>query len=208
MNAFVLAGGQSLRMGRDKALLDLNGTPLIEIALEKMRALGFSPRIAGSRPDLSAFAPVIPDLHPRSGPLGGIEAALAASDEEQSLFLAVDLPWLPVEFLRWMIARVAQTGALATMPRLQGLPQPLCAIYHKALLPYAQAALNVGDAKVMRAVERAADATGLRIDSFDVESVAAAQGWLNELPVHRWFENLNTPAEYAKAALEQLARIH
>lgn len=197
-----------MRMGRDKALLDLNGTPLIEIALEKLRTLGFSPRIAGSRPDLSVFAPIIPDLHPRSGPLGGIQAALATSNEEQNLFLAVDLPWLPIEFLRWMIARVAYTSSLATVPRLNGLPQPLCAIYHKALLPYAQTALTSGDAKVMRAVERAADGTGLRIDSFEVESVAAAQGWVHALPLHRWFENLNTPEGYAKAALEQSARIH
>ena len=207
MNAFVLAGGQSLRMGRDKALLELNGVPLIEIALEKMRALSFSPRIVGSRPDLSRFAPVIPDIHPRSGPLGGMEVALAASDEDQNLFLAVDLPWLPVDFLRWMIARAGQTGALATIPRLQGLPQPLCAIYHKALLPYAQDALSAGDAKIMHAVERTAGATGLGIDSFDVESVAAAQSWEQALPLHRWFDNLNTPSEFERAALEQSARI-
>lgn len=208
MNAFVLAGGQSTRMGRDKALLRLHGQTLLELALEKLRTLGFSPRIVGSRPDLSAFAAVIPDLHPQVGPLGGIEAALAASDAEQNLFLPVDLPWLPGEFLLWMIERVDQTNALATVPRLQGRPQPLCAVYHRALLSYAQAVIADGDPKVMHAVDRAASVTDLRIDTFDVESIAAAKSWDWELPLHHSFDNINTPADFEKAALEQSAHIH
>ena len=195
-------------MGRDKALLELEGRPLIEIALEKLRALGLTPRIVGSRPDLAVFAPVIPDIHPHSGPLGGIEAALAASDAEQNLFLPVDLPWLPIDFLQWMMDRVELTNALVTIPRLQARPQPLCAIYRKDLLPHAQAALAAGDAKVMRAVERASDATGRPLDSFDVEPIAAAQSWEQARPLHKWFENINTPGEFEKVALEHSPRIH
>jgi molybdenum cofactor guanylyltransferase len=195
-------------MGRDKALIELNGRPLIAYALHKLSSLGFSPRIVGSRPDLATYAPVIPDNYPRTGPLGGIEAALSASDAEQNLFLPVDLPWLPPQFLRWMIDRVALTNALATVPRLKGRPEPLCAVYSRALLPLAQAALATADTKVMRAVERAAKETGLNIDTFDVESIAAAQSWDQTLPAHYWFQNLNTPADLEKAALEQSARIH
>lgn len=206
MNAFVLAGGQSTRMGRDKALLELGGSPLIEHALEKLRALGFSPRVAGSRPDLAWFAPVVADNYFQQGPLSGIEAALVASDAEQNLFLPVDLPRLPVEFLRWMMDRAGQTCALATVPRLQGLPQPLCAVYSRAMLPHIRAALAEEDTKVTRAVERASVATGLRVDGFDVESVAAAQGWPQ--PLYLWFHNLNTPADFNHVALEQLPPIH
>lgn len=195
-------------MGRDKALLELCGRPLIEHALEKLCELGFQPRIVGSRPDLSGFAPVIPDNSPRTGPLGGIEAALGVTDGEQNLFLPVDSPWLPVEFLRWMVDRAAQTSALATVPLLQGQPQPLCAVYSKGLLPHVRAALSEGDAKVIRAVERAAKATGLPIDAFNVESIAAAQSWRQPVPLHHWFENLNTPADIQKAVLEQSPRIH
>lgn len=207
MNAFVLAGGRSTRMGRDKALLDLDGHPLIDHALAKLRALGFSPRIAGSRPDLASFAEFVPDNYPQQGPLGGIEAALAASGAEQNLFLPIDLPRLPLEFLRWMMERAQHTNALATVPRGQGLPQPLCAIYSRMMLPHAQAALAEGDAKVMRAVERAAAATGLRIDSFDAESIAGSQLWEQPLRVHSWFQNLNSPQDF-QAALEQSRRIH
>lgn len=208
MNAFVLAGGQSTRMGRDKALIELHGRPLIEHAVQKLRALGFSPFIVGSRPDLAAFAPVIPDIHRDTGPLGGIEAALSASNSDQNLFLPVDLPLLPTEFLSWMIDRVEQTNALATIPRLQARSQPLCAIYNKTLLTHVQAALAAGDAKVMRAVDHAAIATNLPVDSFDVESIAASQSWQQTVPLHRWFHNLNTPEDFEKAGLEQSPRIH
>lgn len=208
MNAFVLAGGQSTRMGRDKALLEISGVPLIEYALEKLRVLGFSPRIAGSRLDLSRFAPVIADNHSLTGPLGGIEAALATSEAEQNLFLPVDSPWVPVEFLGWMIDRASRTDAIGTVPRLQGLPQPLCAIYSSALLPHARAALAEADFAVIRAVGRASKVTGLRIDSFDVEAIASAQSWPQPIPLHRWFQNLNTLADFHQSALEQLPSIH
>lgn len=186
-------------MGRDKALLEFAGRPLIAHAVDKLRAMGCAPRIVGSRPDLVTFAAVIPDAYPQAGPLGGIASALAVTDSEQNLFLPVDLPALPSLFLFWLVRRAEITHALATVPRLQGLAQPLCAVYSLALLPHLQAALAEGDAKVMRAVERAG-----AIDSFDVESVAAAESWPSP---HGWFANLNTPAEFQKAVLEQSPRI-
>jgi molybdopterin-guanine dinucleotide biosynthesis protein A len=194
-------------MGRDKALLELHGKPLIGHAIDSLRTLGFSPRIVGSRQDLSVFAAIIPDNFPGTGPLGGIEAALAASDTVLNLFLPVDLPFLPLEFLRWMVNRAERSTALATIPRIQGLPQPLCAVYSKALLPSLQAALMTGNFKVLDAVRSAQAVTGLRIDSFDVETIAAALGWEHPVPAHRWFDNLNTPAE-VETALEQSTRIH
>jgi molybdenum cofactor guanylyltransferase len=204
VNAFVLAGGQSTRMGRDKALLQFRGGPLIEHALVNLRALGFSPRIAGTRPDLGAYAPIIPDNYPGSGPLAGIEAALSASDTDLSLFLPIDLPLLPLEFLRWMIARAFETSALATIPSLQGHPQPLCAVYHHRLLPYVQSALAAGDRKVIRVVENAAVAISSKLDRFNIETIAACLDFSASLPVHRWFQNLNTPADLQIAQLEQI----
>src|SRR5690348_1627747 len=116
-------------MGRDKARLDFHGQPLIELALSKLRALELTPAIAGNRPDLGEYAPVIPDNFPGSGPLAGIESALSVTGDDLILFLPVDLPLLPVSFLRWMTARARETSAPATIPHVQGRPQPLCAIY-------------------------------------------------------------------------------
>lgn len=208
MNAFVLAGGQSTRMGRDKALLAWQGRSLIELALEKLRGLGIEPRIVGARPDLERLAPVIHDNFPGLGPLGGIEAALSVSGTELNLFLPVDLPLLPVEFLRWLIARADLTQAAATIPQAGDRPQPLCAVYHRCLLEGIRASLRRGDGKVMRAITDAVSALGTPIDRFDVETVIAAQAsrwgridpWRRGIPLYRWFENLNTPLDAERAA--------
>jgi molybdenum cofactor guanylyltransferase len=212
VKAFILAGGRSSRMGRDKALVEFQGRRFIEHALAKLGGMGLAPAIAGNRLDLAKYAPVIPDNYPGSGPLAGIEAALTASSDDLNLFLPLDLPLLPWEFLRWMAARAGQTFALATIPHLQGRPQPLCAVYSRAMLPYARAALAGGDARVMRAVENAAERTRFKIDGFDIETVAcsvgSSAGWPSTPPVHRWFQNLNTPADLETAALEELPVIH
>ena len=191
-------------MGRDKALIKFHGRPLIEHALDKLRTLGFSPRIVGSRPDLAAYAPVIPDNYRGSGPLAGIEAALSASDADLNLFLPVDLPLLPTDFLGWMTDRARETRALATIPYDQSLPQPLCAVYHRDLLPYIQGALATGERKVIDVIESAAVAAKSKLDCFDIEAIAACLDIPTPAPVHRWFQNLNTPADLRIAALEEL----
>lgn len=198
---FVLAGGRSSRMGQDKALLRLAGRSLIEHALDKLRALplGAAPRIAGAYVDLSSYAPVVPDLHPGCGPLSGIEAALASTAQPLNLFLPVDLPLLPSQFLNWMLWRAETTGARVTVPRINGLPQPLCAIYHRELLQPIRASLVTGNYKVMSVVTAAVPASET-IDVFDVETVASANqelpGWC-ALPLFRWFHNCNTPEDMA-----------
>lgn len=199
---FVLAGGSSSRMGQEKSLLSLAGRSLIEHALDKLRALPLAaePRIAGARADLSSYAQVVPDLHPGCGPLSGIEAALDATTQPLNLFLPVDLPLLPAQFLTWMLWRAETTGASLTVPRINGLPQPLCAVYHRNLLRPIRASLLTGNYKVTAAVP----ASGA-IDVFDVETVASAnqelRGW-SALPLFRWFHNCNTPEDMA--AIEML----
>jgi molybdenum cofactor guanylyltransferase len=194
--AFVLAGGRSTRMGRDKSLLTLANRSLIEHALDKLRALPLAapPRIAGARADLSRYAQVLPDLHPGCGPLSGIEAALASTTQPLNLFLPVDLPLLPAQFLNWMLWRAETTGASLTVPRINGLPQPLCAVYHRNLLQPIRASLLAGNYKVTAAIP----ASGT--DVFDVETVASANqempSW-SPLPLFRWFHNCNTPEDMA-----------
>jgi molybdenum cofactor guanylyltransferase len=201
---FVLAGGRSTRMGQDKALLPLAGRSLLEIALDKLRILPLAaaPRIVGVRPDLSSHAGVIADLHLGCGPLSGIEAALTASARPLNVFLPVDIPLLPAHFLLWMLQRAQTTGAVMTVPRINGLPQPLCAVYHRDLLGHITASLRASDYKVMPVVTAAARACSSShpIDIFDVELVSAANSdplGLSPLPPHRWFHNCNTPEDMA-----------
>ena len=200
MESFVLAGGQSTRMGRDKALMQLEGGTLLELALQKLRTLGGRPpRIVGSRKELSAYGEVIADRSPGDGPLAGIEAALAASSSALNLFLAVDLPLIPPPFLTWLLARAQTTGARVTIPRIGGFPQPLCAVYHRNLLTPVSAAIAAGNRKVMPVMSAAAPRSEDR-DVFEVERVAAAFPDLlacTPLPPFRWFLNCNTPEDIA-----------
>jgi molybdopterin-guanine dinucleotide biosynthesis protein A len=201
---FVLAGGRSTRMGQDKALLSLAGLSLLDLALDKLRALPLAgtPRIAAARSDLSPHAAVIADLHPGCGPLSGIEAALAASAQPLNVFLPVDLPLLPPPFLLWMLQRATITGALMTVPRINGWPKPLCAVYHRDLLGHITASLVAGEHKVMSVVTAAARAHSHahNIDIFDVELVASSDAQMpafSPLPLYRWFHNCNTPEDMA-----------
>jgi molybdopterin-guanine dinucleotide biosynthesis protein A len=191
----VLAGGRSTRMGRDKALLPFRGSTLVEGALALLRAVAAEVVIAGSRPDLACFAPVLADLHPGCGPLSGIEAALvyaADAGYERILCLPVDLPLLPEAFPRLLLERSALTGAPATVSTLGGRAQPLCCVFRPALLPRITAALDSGNYKVMRPLETLSAG---QLDLFALESVTASQPvWLDgHAPLYRWFENINTP---------------
>jgi molybdenum cofactor guanylyltransferase len=204
VEGFVLAGGRSSRMGQDKALLQAGGRSLIEVALDKLRCIGEdAPRIAGARTDLSSYAPVVPDLHPGCGPLSGIEAALTASSQPLNLFLPVDMPLLPARFLSWMLLRAEITGALVTVPRFNGQPQPLCAVYHRELLHPITASLLAGNYKVMAVVSAATSrfqSQSQPVDVFDVERLASREHELlgfSPLPLYRWFHNCNLPEDMA-----------
>jgi molybdopterin-guanine dinucleotide biosynthesis protein A len=195
---WVLAGGRSLRMGRDKAGVELCGQPLLRRMLEKLWALGVRARVAGLREPVDGIAgDVVADAHPDCGPLSGIETALSKSEAALVLVLGVDLPLLETEFLRWMLRRAETSGAMATIPRLLGEPQPLCAVYRRELRPVVTDALDAGDYKVMMAVERASSSG--EVDCFDVERVAASGAWRSRRALHWQFMNCNTPEELAAA---------
>jgi molybdopterin-guanine dinucleotide biosynthesis protein A len=200
---WVLAGGRSLRMGRDKARVELAGRSLLGRMLEKLEALGVRARVAGLREPVDGVtAEAIPDAHPDRGPLSGMETALGRSEAELVLVLGVDLPLLETEFLAWMLRRAETTGAMATIPQLLGEPQPLCAVYRRELVRGVRAALEAGDYKMTAAVERASPEGG--IERFAVERVAATGAWGSRWPLHWQFMNCNTPNEVAVA--EALAK--
>lgn len=195
---WVLAGGRSLRMGRAKAGVEIAGVPLLERMLRKLRRLGLRARVAGRCELVERMdAEVVNDLHPDCGPLSGIETALRWSEKPLVLALGIDLPLIDTDFLKWMLERAQMTAAVATIPRVLGEPQPLCAVYRRELLPGITRALESRDYKVMTAIEHAG-CEGRR-DLFDVERVAAADAWESVLPVHCQFLNCNRPADVTAA---------
>ena len=92
-------------MGADKAFLELAGKPLILRAIEVAREAVAVVKIVGDPRKFAAFGPVIEDVYHDRGPLGGIHAALTNSEAEWNLILAVDLPFVPAQFLKYLLAR-------------------------------------------------------------------------------------------------------
>lgn len=178
---FVVAGGKSSRMGRDKALLNLDGETLIARALRKLRYVCAEAAIAGGGADLAGFGRVIPDEMPGCGPLGGIVAALEQSAYEWNLFLAVDMPFVPESALRALLA-AAGGSEMILLAQADGYIQPLCGVYSRRALPVLRAELEAGRLKL--------------------KDAAVATGGCRYVQMGKvgWFRNLNTPEEFRAAS--------
>ena len=181
--AFILAGGKSTRMGRDKAFLELGGETLLARAVALAGAVASQVRMVGDSRKLASFGPVVEDVYCECGPLGGIHAALASSPAEFNLVLAVDLPFVERKFLEYLVAQARASGAVVTLARASGGWQPLCAVYRPAFLAPAERSLRTGRNKIytlFAEVEtRVVDEAGL-----------SAHGFSSQM-----FRNLYTPED-------------
>jgi molybdenum cofactor guanylyltransferase len=178
-SGFVLAGGKSSRMGRDKALLPFRGRTLVEaVAAVVAEAAGRVTLIGDPQRHGGLGLPVVADRYPGCGPLAGIHAALALDQADWNLVAACDMPELTSDFLRSLLEAAEAAGADCLLPKgSAGLPEPLCAVYHRRSLEAIQAALDRGVRKVTAGLQ------GLRIASPD-------------FPEAGCFRNLNTSEEW------------
>jgi molybdopterin-guanine dinucleotide biosynthesis protein A len=148
LTAFVLAGGKSTRMGRDKAFLPWGDGTLLSHALKSVAGVTPRSRIVGDVKKFSAFGVVIADIYRDCGPLGGIHAALSGTTTDFNLILAVDLPLIETRFLQFMVGLAKDTDAAVTLPRADGGLQPLCAVYRREFAQPAEQALQAGKNKI------------------------------------------------------------
>jgi molybdopterin-guanine dinucleotide biosynthesis protein A len=188
VTVFVLAGGKSTRMGKDKAFLEFKGRILLARALELAAGAGQEVRIVGNPRKFAAFGRVIEDIYRERGPLGGIHAALKSSSTELNLMLAVDLPFVQPDFLKYLISVARETRAWVTVPRASDGLQPLCAVYRREFAKIAEQSLAQGKNKI--------DALFAEVDTkiLGPEEVSEA-GFSGQM-----FRNLNTPEEFEEAA--------
>ncbi len=194
--AFILAGGVSSRMGREKGLLEFGGEPLIVRTARLIEPLVTEVTVVGPPERYAALglrAIADQDIRGRKGieevraPLVGIATALNATKMPWNLILACDLPYLTAEWLDWLLARAVDSNAQIVIPRTSGGLEPLAAVYRKECAAPIVAALERGVRKVIDAMAE-----------FRVECLLESD-W-NELdPEGRVLRNMNAPADYEEA---------
>lgn len=191
LTAFILAGGRSTRMGKDKAFILLEGRTLLERALGLVCSVTSDVRIVGDPAKFSSFASVVEDLFPGCGPLAGIHAALRSSQTDLNLILAVDIPFLIPAFLQYMLGRARGSDSAVTVCRTARGWQPLCAIYRRDFTSIAEKALCAGRYRIDALF---AEVGTQVISELELETA----GFSSDL-----FSNLNTPDDLAEAARKQ-----
>jgi molybdenum cofactor guanylyltransferase len=206
---FVLAGGQSTRMGQDKALVQFAGRPLVAHAVGILQSAGLSATIAGARSPLTHFSSVLEDAEPDHGPLQGICTALESISSQLAVFLPVDLPLLPPTLLTFMLAHARITAAPATLASINGFTQSFPAVISKIAYPALLAELRAGRRGSYSACQAAAASLCQPISVLAVESLAQSGHVIHPgaLPVSRWFLNVNAPDDLLRAKSQRASHI-
>jgi molybdopterin-guanine dinucleotide biosynthesis protein A len=191
---FILAGGESSRMGVDKGLLEIAGVPMIVRAARLVESVVGAPTVVVGTPEkyrglgLRAIA----DDWPGCGPLGGIATAFRASEADWNLILACDLPYLTREWLKYLLQRARDSEAEAVVP-MNLVPaskrgaEPLCAMYHTG-----------GERAIRQALERGVRKVTDGLAELRVEVIEPAE-WKGFDSGGLLFKNVNTPADYEEA---------
>jgi len=190
--AAIIAGGSASRLGgRDKSSLLVGGRSILERQLEVLRPLTDRILLVANRPERFAPTrlPVVRDVVPGTGALGGIYTALTAAATDYVLALAADMPFLAGRFLEHLVS-AAEAVDLA-IPRSADGYQPLCACYARTCVEPLRRRIAAGALRVqdLAAEVRAREIGPAEIAEYDPHGLL--------------FFNVNTPADYERA--ERLA---
>ena len=173
--------------GEPKALMDVGGARIVDRVVRALREVSDDLLLVTNTPDLyrSLGLPMVPDVLPDSGSLGGIYSGLAAAPGEAALTVACDMPFLSPDVMRLVTARAGEADVVA--PLVGGQWETLHACYGKACLGPIEQRLRAGRFKI----------TGFFPD---VRVLAVPED-----EVARWgrpdvvFMNVNTPDDLARA---------
>ncbi len=195
-DAVVLAGGQSLRMGRDKAQVVLDGKTLVERLVEALRGVFRRVHVSidPARPLQGCSVAEIRDSRPGLGPLEGVRASLEALGAP-ALFVAVDMPlfWPPLARGLWEEAAAAGSGCRGAVPRWSGGVEPAFAVYTPALVADIERLM----AAERRALHQLAALPGVEVLDLDRAEVRSRLLGPGAPAVEAIFRNLNTPEDVA-----------
>jgi molybdopterin-guanine dinucleotide biosynthesis protein A len=180
LSAVLLAGGESRRMGRDKAFLEVDGEPLWRRQISKLEQVAAEVLISvhDATSKIESLHHKVYDPPHARGPLAGLASALRAISHSHLLVLAVDLPAMTSGYLSTLASLI--TPGIGVAPKAEGFFQGTAAIYPREILPIVEAVLDSDDRSFQNLLRKACT-EGLMI------SVSVAN---EELPL---FANWNTP---------------
>jgi molybdenum cofactor guanylyltransferase len=185
MEAFILAGGASRRMGTDKSQLLIERQTFTERIAETLLTVADSVTLVGlgSR-HASSSLPVVADVYPQWGALGGLHAALAACKHEWAIVVACDLPFVTAELFTFLASKRLDHDAVVPIQE-DGRPQPLAALYR--IDPCLQRATELIEAERRRPLDllEAVNTCWVQFDEL-----------MNLAQPERFFVNINTPSDY------------
>ena len=191
VSGVVLAGGESRRLGRDKALERIGDQTLIERVVGRIAPVSAEVIVVVASPSKAAALPlppevrVVSDRYPGCGSLGGIFTGLSASREPWIILVACDMPFLDPTLMRCLMAM--RRGVDAVVPCLSGRPEPLHALYSKTCLEPMERMLQAGQLKIAPLFE------AVRVRYVGEETIDRID------PHHRSFFNVNSPADVGEA---------
>ncbi len=183
--AVLLAGGQSRRMGRNKALLPIDGIPLLERLSGCLRELTDEVILSASDPSAYAFLrlPFVPDRFRDQGPMAGLHAAMLHTTRPCVLLLACDLPRVSQALLRCMIRQ--RPGFDIVLPvTAGGRPHPVCAVYRRTCLSTIVRNLQTGENRLISLL----DEPGLHVRRWHIREDGFSEDELSDLDHPQDFE--------------------
>lgn len=196
MNSVAIqAGGESSRMGQDKALLPFNGKPLIERVVNRVAALGDELVITTNKHgDYMKFGiPLYGDIIPGYGALGGLYTALSVCRFPVVIVVACDMPFVSAEILTMSIERLQASSADVVIPRTENGYEPFHAVYRReTCLPAIECAIQSGEKRIIS-----------WFPSVTISPIPVSE-LLDHDPQGIAFMNLNTKEDFINA--EELAR--
>jgi molybdenum cofactor guanylyltransferase len=177
-SGFVLAGGGSTRMGRNKALLPFGGMTLVEHVARIVHQAAGSVTLVGDPGQLGHLGlPVVPDQQPGMGPAGGIYTALKMSSTDWNLIAGCDMPAITFDILVGLLRRAALSSddcVAAAGP--DGDSEPLCAAYHRRCLPAVGRAISENRLK-MKTLLAELGCESMPVDASALANVNTAAQW-------------------------------
>lgn len=188
----ILAGGESSRMGRNKALMKVDGEAIIARSYRMLASLFHEVIVVTNTPDAYDFLPCrkVADIHTGVGSIAGLEAGLAASGTERIFVSACDMPFLSPDLIRLLCGESGSCDAVVPI-NSEGLREPLHAVYRKTALDVIRSVIENGEKSILHVLDTV-DTRLIRQEAF-----SSISGAVNS------FSNVNTPEEYEKVTGRQ-----